>query len=105
MAAISRKLLSSGMGLSVASRLPHRATQPHPVDHMGSAEMTHQRLAGFVLQLLKVGGTDRDRLLLRPGFQLALLIVQHPEHHLFHRYLLDPKTILSALERAEGCSC
>jgi len=55
---------------------------------MGRPEVMDQRFPGLMLQILQVGGRDREGLLLGLGLQGPRLIAQHPEHHILHRYRL-----------------
>jgi hypothetical protein len=46
--------------------------------------MPHQRLAGFVLEILQVGGLDLQELRTSGGHQLARLIADQLKHHILH---------------------
>ncbi|MBV2351768.1 hypothetical protein KUL97_08630 [Synechococcus sp. HK05] len=44
----------------------------------------HQRIAGFVLEILEVGGLDLQVLGASGGHQLARLITDQLKHHVLH---------------------
>jgi len=51
---------------------------------MTGAVVTHQRFAGFVLELLEVGGLDLQVLGARSGHQSTRLIADQFKHHILH---------------------
>ncbi len=53
---------------------------------MTRPEMADQRLTGFVLQLLKIGGADLETVLTGRRHQPPRLIADQLEHHILHVY-------------------
>jgi hypothetical protein len=51
---------------------------------MAGAEMPHEGFAGFVLQILKVGGLDLQMLGMGGSQQLARTIADQLKHHVLH---------------------
>jgi hypothetical protein len=101
---LDRKLAICRQVPLINSAAANRTPQAHPVGHMGGPEVRNQGFTGLVLQIFQGGGPDGEGLLLRLRFERTRLITQHPEHHVFHLYFLDPEAILSRFSQKRWCS-
>ena len=79
-----RLVISTRANTRKMPRSGARTTQTHAKGHVGCTEPLHQRIAGFMLQLLQAGCIDADPGLIGTGPPLPWELTGHLKHNFAH---------------------